>query len=640
MAQMDDLPSRRGVLARLGKRLKRHFWPWQGGEGSRFLWLLFSMVMVVTVVGEQAVYLYQKALLEREESRLYVLARGQAQVIQRIHKESVARWWLPQLADTRLRSFIEEVLPAWQARLGETGEILFARRQGEQIQFIFPRRHKADLLLESVPWDQKQWAEPMRRALQGQGGAMQGRDYRGVEVLAAYEYLPELQLGMVAKIDLREINIPIEQTAQGVLGTALFTIIIGGWIFSWVSEGGIRRLRQARDELVASEQALRQGEVTYRALLAEMQQAKQKLSQEIDRRRFLFEHSRDGICILSLDGRVLEANAQFARMLGYERHEMGTLCVWDWDVQWSEAEIKTLIEEISDEGLSFITHHRRKDGTRYMVEVSSSKMVWQGESLLLSSHRDITQQVQQEVQLRQLVKMEAIGTLAGGIAHDFNNILSVMLGFAELAMKHLPQEAQPYQDVREIFQAGLRARDLVSQLLAFSRRTEQQIAPLTLDPLVKEVVKFLRAVIPEEVTVDLQLAPEPLRVVADAVQVHEILMNLATNALQAMTGRGGRLTIRLQACHLQESAAYRLRLNSGHYGVLTVSDTGMGIAEEHLPRIFDPFFTTKEVGQGTGLGLSVVHGLVTANRGAVEVISQVGEGACFHVYLPVAPLLK
>ncbi|MBF0097639.1 MAG: PAS domain S-box protein [Magnetococcales bacterium] len=637
---MDERSPMQMLLSSLRKNLRRHFWPWQGGEGSRFLLLLAIMIMVVGVVGEQAVNLYQKALLEREQSRLYVLARGQAQVIQRIHREHLARWWLPQMADTRLRTFIEEVLPAWQARLGETGEILFARHQGDQIQFLFPRRHKEDLLLESIPWQKKQWAEPMRRALQGQGGAMLGRDYRGVEVIAAYEYLPELQLGMVAKIDLHEINAPIEQTAQGVLGTTIFTIVIGGWIFSWVSEGGIRRLRQAMDELALSEQALRQGEATYRALLADMQQTERQLSQEIDRRRFLFEHSRDGVCILGMDGRVLEANAQFARMLGYERQEMQDLYVWDWDVQWSEAEIKALLREISDAGISFVTHHRRKDGTRYTVEVSSSKMVWQDKEMLLSSHRDITLQVQQEVQLRQLVKMEAIGTLAGGVAHDFNNILSVMLGFAELAMKHLPPEEQPYQDVQEIFRAGLRARDLVSQLLAFSRRTEQQIAPLTLDPLVKEVVKFLRAVIPDEVSVVLQLAPEPVRVMADAVHVHEILMNLTTNALQAMTGKGGQLAIRLQACHLPESAAYRLRLDSGPYGVLSVSDTGMGIAEEHLPRIFDPFFTTKDVGKGTGLGLSVVHGLVTANRGAVEVSSRVGAGADFHIYLPLVPSLE
>ncbi|WP_130471733.1 PAS domain-containing sensor histidine kinase [Candidatus Magnetaquicoccus inordinatus] len=712
-----------------------------GGEWSRFLLLMAIMVAVVLLVGGQAIHLYYDDLLEREQKRLYVLARSQAQMIQRMHKEDIVRLWMPQLADERIQKFITEVLPIWQSRLGETGEIVFARRQGEYIQFLFSRRHAADLLLESVPWREEQWAEPMRRALQGQGGSMIGNDYRGVEVIAAYEYLPDLQMGMVAKVDLSELNAPIGQTAQGVLGTALLSIVLGVWIFSRISEGVIGHLRRARDELAQSEQALRESEQTYRSLFANMlngflycqvifvegkavdllclavneafskqtgladvvgrrvteflpgfaqkdgealqhcgrvaatgvaerfeiylhsiQQwfdaslysphpghfvavfdvisarklAEQKISEESNRRNYLFEHSRDGLCILGMDGRIQEANAQFARMLGYEREEMNRLYVWDWDVQWGKEEILSLMQDLNVEGASFVTHHRRKDGSRYTVEVSTSKMVWQGESLLLSSHRDITRQVQQEAQLRQAVKMEAIGTLAGGIAHDFNNILSIMLGFAELAMKQLPKEGQPCQDVQEIFQAGLRARDLVSQLLAFSRRAEQQIRPISIDPLLKEVVKFLRAVIPEEVQLHLQLPGDPVRVLADPAQIHEIIMNLATNALQAMEGAPGRLRITLYETELPEASAYRLRLAVGRYGVLTVADSGPGIAPEHLPRIFDPFFTTKEPGRGTGLGLSVVHGLVTANGGAVEVNSRLGEGAQFCIYLPLA----
>ncbi|MBF0184027.1 MAG: PAS domain S-box protein [Magnetococcales bacterium] len=716
-------------------------WLRQRGEWSRFLLLMAIMVAVVLVVGVQAVYLYYDDLLDREQQRLYILARSQAQMIQRMHKEDVSRLWSPALADERMGVFITEVVPIWQSRLGRTGEIVFARRQGDHLQFLYPRRHKVDLLMESIPWQQSLWAEPMRRAVQGQGGAMIGVDYRGVEVIAAYEYLPGLEIGMVAKVDLQEMTEPLRQTAQGVIGTALLAIVIGGWIFSYISEGVIRRLQKARDELAKGELALRESELTYRSLYANMlngfvyckviyrqgeavdmlclavneafsqqtglhdvvgrslsqvmpefarldpealqrcgrialtgaaerfeiylhslQQwyeasvyaphpehfvavfdaiserklAEQKLSEEIARRKFLFEHTRDGVCILDLSARIVEANAQFARMLGYEAEEMTSLHIWDWDVQWGKEEIINIISELSEEGTTFITHHRRKDGSRYAVEVSTSKMIWQGSPLVLSSHRDITQQLQQEAQLRQAVKMEAIGTLAGGIAHDFNNILSVMLGFAELTMKQLPKEEQPYQDVQEIYQAGLRARDLVSQLLAFSRRTEHRIDTLILNPLVKEVIKFLRAVIPEEMVVELQMAAHPVRVLADPAQIHEILMNLATNALQAMEGKEGRLTISVQEVLLKETTAYRLRLTEGRYGLISVSDTGTGIAQEHLPRIFDPFFTTKEVGRGTGLGLSVVHGLVTANGGAVEAVSRKGDGAEFCVYLPAA----
>ncbi|MEO5339856.1 MAG: PAS domain S-box protein [Magnetococcus sp. MYC-9] len=368
-------------------------------------------------------------------------------------------------------------------------------------------------------------------------------------------------------------------------------------------------------------------------VITERKRMEQILREESDRRRTLFEHSRDGLCVIGTDGRVMEVNARFADMLGYTPEEMRHLYIWDWDVQWGREEVLSAIHELGYHGRTLVTRHRRKDGTVYPVEVSTCKLAWQGCEMILASHREITQQLQQQAQLRQVVKMEALGTLAGGIAHDFNNILSVILGYTELLFKQLPREGQSYRDLLEVYQAGLRARDLVAQLLAFSRQTEGEIRPMLLDPLLKEVVKFLRVVASNDMEINLHIKSSAAWVMADPSQIHQILMNLCTNAIQAMEGRAGCLTVTLEEVALDLQTADALHLSPGGYILLVVGDSGPGIPLEIQSRIFDPFFTSKAIGQGTGLGLSVVQGLVMAHGGAVEVESKPGEGARFRVYL-------
>ncbi|NGZ28731.1 MAG: PAS domain S-box protein [Magnetococcales bacterium] len=358
--------------------------------------------------------------------------------------------------------------------------------------------------------------------------------------------------------------------------------------------------------------------------------------EEMVRRQILFERSRNGLCVLQMDGRVSEANSRFVEMLGYSMQEMSHLHIWDWDAKWSREEILDTINCVTPEGTSLITRHRRKDGSIYDVEVSVCRVEWKGIPFLWASHRDITLQLQQEEQLRQAMKMEAIGTLTGGIAHDFNNILGVILGFTELALKRIPKDSQPYADMREVFQAGLRARDLVAQLLTFSRRSEGRISrPLMLDPLIKEVMKFLAAVLPATLEVKCLFKHQGLHILGDPTQVHQILMNLCTNAAQSLEGMPGTLTVTLQQTTLNSNEAELLHLPAGAYATLVVEDSGPGIPEAILPRIFDPFFTTKRVGQGTGLGLSVVHGLVHDAGGAIQVQSTLGQGTTFRVLLPL-----
>jgi signal transduction histidine kinase/ActR/RegA family two-component response regulator len=249
-------------------------------------------------------------------------------------------------------------------------------------------------------------------------------------------------------------------------------------------------------------------------------------------------------------------------------------------------------------------------------------------------HREKEKQ-QLEMQLRQTQKMEAIGTLAGGIAHDFNNILGIISGYTELATLDAAEGSRSQKCLKEIFTAGQRARDLVQQILTFSRQGTHEPKPLQIGFAVKEVMKMLRATLPTTIEVKYTVPTKLPAVIADPTQIHQVVMNLCTNASHAMRQNGGRLEVILEEVMVDEVLAGLITdLMPGHYQRLRVRDTGHGMPPEIVERIFDPFFSTKEPGEGTGLGLSVVHGIVKKCGGGIEVTSVPGEGTTFDVYLP------
>jgi PAS domain S-box-containing protein len=240
-----------------------------------------------------------------------------------------------------------------------------------------------------------------------------------------------------------------------------------------------------------------------------------------------------------------------------------------------------------------------------------------------------------EAELRQAQKMEAIGTLAGGIAHDFNNILGAIWGYAELAAMDTPDDLPVKNNLQQVLKACRRARDLVQQILTFSRQTEQEERPIKLGPIIEESLKLLRASIPATIEVRQTIDKDSGTVVIDPSQAHQVLMNLCTNAAHAMRETGGILEVGLTNMDIDaEQAAQGRDFEPGPYVRLTVSDTGHGIETHLMSRIFDPYFTTKEKGVGTGLGLSVVHGIVKGHGGTVSVSSTPGKRTTFHVYLP------
>ena len=247
---------------------------------------------------------------------------------------------------------------------------------------------------------------------------------------------------------------------------------------------------------------------------------------------------------------------------------------------------------------------------------------------------DITERLAIEDHLRQAQKLESIGTLAGGIAHDFNNILTVILGYTELAFQEAASNPPLLELLGEVKSAGLRARSLINQILAFSRIGETNIAPVQFHVIIKETVKLLQATLPATIEVRQDIRSHGL-VMADATQLHQVLMNLCTNAYHAMRETGGVLTVRLSEVSLdRRSRTAYPDLPPGRYCRLEVSDTGIGMDEDTKARIFDPYFTTKEKGEGTGLGLAVTYGIVKNHDGGIYVESEPGRGSTFVVLLP------
>ena len=272
------------------------------------------------------------------------------------------------------------------------------------------------------------------------------------------------------------------------------------------------------------------------------------------------------------------------------------------------------------------------------VEERTADVMKANEELLreIEAHRKAEEEKRGlETQLRQAQKMEAIGTLAGGIAHDFNNILSPIIGYTEMIMEDLPKSSKLAEKLEHVQLAANRAKDLVRHILTFSRQTDQELIPLEIQPIIKESLKLLRASLPSTIEIKQDIDMNCGPILADLTQIHQIVMNLCTNSFHAMREKGGTLGVELSEEVISSTdMMYKLNLNPGPHAKLSISDTGHGMRRSVQDRIFDPYFTTKAPGEGTGLGLAVVHGIVKSYGGDISIYSEPGKGTTFHVYLP------
>jgi two-component system, cell cycle sensor histidine kinase and response regulator CckA len=372
--------------------------------------------------------------------------------------------------------------------------------------------------------------------------------------------------------------------------------------------------------------------------VTEKRRAEEQVRKSEEKYKALFDNSRDGIYITSLDGEIEEANPAFRNMFAFGDRELKGASVLDLYERPQDRNRFQREIEASGSLIDFELALRSRDGRRIDCLVSSSVRRNRDGTIIgyEGSIRDVTDRKVLEQQLLQAQKMEAIGTLAGGIAHDFNNILYAIIGFTELALDEAALSGRVKKYLAQVLKAGERAKYLVNQILTFSRQSEVEKRPVLIDPIVKEVCKFLRASLPATIDIHWKVSDHLSPVLADPNQIHQVLMNLCANAGHAMRRTAGNLNISLEDVELDAaSVGARPDAIPGLYQRITVTDTGHGIDRNVLDRIFDPYFTTKEKGEGTGLGLAVVHGIVKAHRGIITVESRSGEGSAFSVYLPV-----
>jgi PAS domain S-box-containing protein len=379
--------------------------------------------------------------------------------------------------------------------------------------------------------------------------------------------------------------------------------------------------------------------------ITERKRAEEALRHSEEQYRLITENTKDLICTLDLQGNFNYVSPSFKEVLGYSSEELTGLNAFSLiHPDDRETIVKIFKEALINKGTGNAEfRYRHKNGNwRVFESVGNSFFHGNGapqESVIVS--RDITERKQTEEkmaalqeQLGQSQKMEAVGRLAGGIAHDFNNILAVIQGYTDLCLFRIPKEDPLREDIEAITNAVRRAANLISQLLAFSRRQVLEMEVIDLNPVLQNLEKMLRRVIGEDVELVTILADDLGRVKADPGRIEQILLNLAINARDAMPS-GGQLVIETANLTLKEAYSQNhIGLTPGHYVMISITDTGLGMTQEVKERIFEPFFTTKEIGKGTGLGLSMVYGIVKQSRGHIGVDSEPGKGTTFRVYLP------
>jgi PAS domain S-box-containing protein len=355
----------------------------------------------------------------------------------------------------------------------------------------------------------------------------------------------------------------------------------------------------------------------------------------------IFDQAAVGVAQIDVKtGRFVLFNKHFCELIGRSQNEMEQLTlpeiIHPKEMTAHVAKLQRLKSGVSRES-TCEGRYLRKDGSEAWLNMTMSAMWRPGEppDYVIAVAQDISNRKLLEEQLRQSQKMDAIGTLAGGIAHDFNNILTMINGYTELAELELRENPAVREYLGEVRMAASRATNLVRQILTFSRQQPLERRPISLLPIVAETLKLLRATIPSTIEFHREFAKDVPTVLADANQIHQIVMNLGTNAWYAMQNRAGTLEVKLDRCVVDAAiAAMQPRLQPGVYARLSVGDTGCGMDQATLGRIFEPFFTTKPAGEGTGLGLSVVHGIMDTHDGVVTAVSQQGKGTVFQLYFP------
>lgn len=562
--------------------------------------------------------------------------------------------------------------------LGETGEIYLIN---EDAYMITPSRFKEDIIL-------KQKVDTInarnclmhkdKEKMHGGKEVLICADYRGADVLAAHVYIPEMGWGVLAEIDEKEALAPLHRIERLLVGILLIIPLVAWLIGLLVS----KRICAPIIELNEGIEVIGAGDLDYRLptksndeigqlsaafnrmtkRLKDKTTSVDELNKEIGHRkqleeelrcsqqkyRMLFKGAAEGILVADIETKQFKyANPAMCKMLGYTEEELKQMDLPDIH---PKEDLEHVISEFEaqargEKALASNIACLRKDGAIIYADINTTSVIIDGRECNVGFFTDVTERKRAEetrtrlqVQLQQAQRMEAVGLLAGGIAHDFNNVLTPIVINTETALLDVPEASPVRPLLEEILDAAHRARDLVKQILTFTRQGKEERKLLQVGSLVKEGLKFLRASLPPTIEIRQHIKADSATVLAEPSQIHQVSMNLCNNAIYAMreNGGGGVLEVGLADMDVDaDSVARPANLKPGPYVRLTVSDTGPGMDPAVREQIFGPFFTTK-AHEGTGMGLATMRRIVARLGGAITVDTELGKGSTFEVFFPKA----
>lgn len=565
---------------------------------NRFILLVLIMIGVVSSVAIFALFYSYEASFNEQKNRLAETAKNQARLI-----ESIARF------DQKYSAFPDDVIIGTLNQIKEgiseysgSQEITIARREQDTIHFILRQRASQRFAPAPIPFDSP-LAAPMRRALSGESGTIIGRDYRNIRVLAAYEPVDILNLGIVAKMDLSKIREPFVRAGWVVIGLALSLTFLGSVIFSRITAPVITRVADS--------------ERRYRTLV----------------------EGQDDLIRRNLpDTTLLMVNDAYGSFVDRNKDDLPGVKFIEFTPEEFHQRIMDHLASFTPEMPTARQEHPaiRHDGAeRWMQWTNTATFDEKGNPVeFVAVGRDITESKQMEKALRQSQKMEAVGQLSGGIAHDFNNMLGVIMGNLDLLRRKVTGDPKAMEYVEMAYEGGERGAKITRKLLSFSREEPGKPQLIKVNDFIKGMKNLIAKSLMAKITVETHLADDIWNVNIDPTDFEDTLLNLSLNARDAMPN-GGTLAIESINKTLDE---HYVQLNpgstAGEYVMISVSDTGVGMTPDVLEKAFQPFFSTKDQGQGTGLGLSMVYGFTQRSGGHIKIYSEPGKGSTFRIFLP------
>ena len=572
--------------------------------------LIAILIAITSIVTFSTLWILYLTSFQEQRVRLVDTVKSRARLI-----EAIARYELNEnkaLANKKPsahKNIISQVIDAHKnfRGFGQTGEFTLAYKENNKIEFILRQRHSNLIIPKSVPINSK-LAAAMRLALLGHSGTIIGPDYRGEQVLAAYEPISILNFGVVAKIDIKEIRTPFIHSALIVSALSIIVSLIGSLLFFYIITPVINKIKE-------TEQRFHQ----------------------------IFLNNYTPVLLVdSVSAKIIDANNAAIKYYKYSIKELNDYKLNDLCFNQKANAFENFKKMEFDNTKPFITQHRLHNGEVRDVEILMSPVKLNQQEVIYCTIIDITDKLKKEQErtrlekdLEQARKMEALGQLTGGIAHDFNNMLGIIMGYTELSLEKTKNDASSKipEYLKNVMTASNRAKELISSMMLFSRTDGGKYQTMNISPLVKEDIKMLRSIIPSSIEIKSYIDETLPAVLIEPVKLQQLLMNLCVNARDAMDNKG-LLTVEL---NLHEDVSNNCLICHQHikgdWINLSVSDNGSGMTDAIKSHIFEPFFTTKAQNKGTGMGMAVVHGIVQDLNGHIFIDSELGKGTTIHILL-------